>query len=348
MEIHEWWLLDPSERYWLETTNRTDVGVDLNAPTVDERGIENWSYSIIKSVQEGDIVFHYEIPAKAITGWSIARGRWWNDSVHWGSRAVIGNRMGVPAYDRPGTRLGLQGPYALQSPVTLSHIRQKEVAVREVHDTLRGQVTGSLYFPFELSQKRQLRTGQAYLTKFPRALLSVFPDLDVDDQASPSPASTDKSNVGQPYREAHEEVAVAQRMPFDIDPDLVDRGVRGHAITQNALARCLGELGLEPRRPNGTEPFFDIAWVANSVVFVGEIKSLTESNEERQLRLGLGQVLRYRHLMAREHEKVRAVLAVERQPIDGSWAELCDALDVLLLWPGEDMKHRVEKYMTIS
>jgi hypothetical protein len=38
---------------------------------------------------------------------------------------------------------------------------------------------------------------------------------------------------------------------------------------------------------------FDIAWEVDDAVFVGEAKSLAGKNEERQLCLGLGQVLRY-------------------------------------------------------
>ena len=50
---------------------------------------------------------------------------------------------------------------------------------------------------------------------------------------------------------------------------------------------------------------------------MAEIKSITADNEEEQLRLGLGQVLRYRQrLLALGHECVVAVLVPERQPHD--------------------------------
>jgi hypothetical protein len=53
-----------------------------------------------------------------------------------------------------------------------------------------------------------------------------------------------------------------------------------------------------------------------------------------QLRLGLGQVLRYAHVMERAHPNVRAVLVVERQPSDPAWSALCERLGVTLAWPG--------------
>lgn len=39
------------------------------------------------------------------------------------------------------------------------------------------------------------------------------------------------------------------------------------------------------------EPSFDLAWMTTETVFVVEVKSTTAKNEEKQLRLGLGQVL---------------------------------------------------------
>jgi hypothetical protein len=69
---------------------------------------------------------------------------------------------------------------------------------------------------------------------------------------------------------------------------------------------------------------------------VAEVKSITAQNEEHQLRVGLGQVLRYRHhLSALGHNRVVAVLVPERQPRDPSWRELCQELGVVLLCRNE-------------
>ena len=75
---------------------------------------------------------------------------------------------------------------------------------------------------------------------------------------------------------------------------------------------------------------------AKGTVFVAEIKSITDDNEEEQLRLGLGQVLRYRHRLRKlGHERVVAVLVPERPPRDPSWSELCQELGVVLLGRNE-------------
>jgi hypothetical protein len=44
---------------------------------------------------------------------------------------------------------------------------------------------------------------------------------------------------------------------------------------------------------------FDLAWQIGRTLFVAQVKSLTLRNEEKQLRLGLGQVLRYADLLSR-------------------------------------------------
>ncbi|MGP7999753.1 MAG: hypothetical protein ACLPKI_20910 [Streptosporangiaceae bacterium] len=67
-------------------------------------------------------------------------------------------------------------------------------------------------------------------------------------------------------------------------------------------------------------------------MFVAEVKSITDGNEEEQLRLGLGQVLRYRHHLTRlGHQYVVAVLVPERTPRDASWNSLCSDLGVMLV-----------------
>jgi hypothetical protein len=117
-----------------------------------------------------------------------------------------------------------------------------------------------------------------------------------------------------------------------VDPALVEKALRGHAATQNALAKFITDLSSEPLSPVGGDPAFDLAWRHRGVVYVAEIKSRTAEHEERQMRLGLGQVLRYRHMLRRRHENVKAVLVLEAQPLDLTWRELCTSLDVLLCW----------------
>ena len=71
------------------------------------------------------------------------------------------------------------------------------------------------------------------------------------------------------------------------------------------------------------------------MLYVCEVKSLTSENEERQLRMATGQIIRYRQqLTAAGHEPCFAVICTERQPsTDLSWNELCEKEGIILVWP---------------
>jgi hypothetical protein len=153
------------------------------------------------------------------------------------------------------------------------------------------------------------------------------------ETASAPQAAPPEGELGVPYRRPNEESLVAGRDPLEIDPAAVERANSGHARTQNVLADRLTALGLTPRSPAPTEPDYDLGWEIDESLFVAEIKSVTAMNEEKQLRLGLGQVLRYRYLIARGGGRVTGILMLERAPRDRTWSKLCGQLGVVLLWP---------------
>lgn len=82
----------------------------------------------------------------------------------------------------------------------------------------------------------------------------------------------------------------------------------------------------------GDPPFDLLLRRSDGLEVVVEAKSTTGVNEEKQLRLALGQVLRYRQFLQSRGGRVEAMVAVEKEP-DESWLELCDQLGVLLAWP---------------
>jgi hypothetical protein len=141
--------------------------------------------------------------------------------------------------------------------------------------------------------------------------------------------------LGKAYREAEENPPDFQReAPPSKDPDSTGRGLAAHNRTQNMIARVLRSLAIEPLSPGYNDPEFDIAWKQGDMFCVCEVKSITAANEERQLRMSIGQVIRYRQkLAAKGHEPIASVIATERQPSDSSWQELCEHEGILLLWP---------------
>lgn len=124
---------------------------------------------------------------------------------------------------------------------------------------------------------------------------------------------------------------------FVRDPDLVDRGTTAHMETQNEVAKHIRVNGLKPLSPQPGDQQFDVAWASRGTLHICEVKSLTDENQESQLRLGLGQLLSYLSRTEIEHwtdiTEVHGVLAVEREPARLDWVEICAEHGVTLTWP---------------
>lgn len=352
-------------KFWLEVTDRSDLGVNLHAPQTNERGKPFWSYSFIRDIRPGDCVFHYHKDHYAIVGCSRAIGEVWEDEVIWAARGTSARNAGTVPHRRVGWYLGLEGYTPIVPFLTLDQLRERDSLIETIKEQARPHKRAPAYFPFEVSEKRPIRAIQGYLFKLPAAFVAAFPQLEQAAAAvgwyaaetglprgdgppeEPAPSrrvrriarrgrldSPDLDGpTGQEYRYADESVAISQRDPFTIDPSVVERGIQSHAATQNRLATFVQTLGCAPRSPRADEPTFDLAWEQEETIYVAEVKSITDANEERQLRLGLGQVLRYRHLLQRYNRPVVGVLVLERQPRDPDWEKLCKSVNVHLLWP---------------
>ena len=177
MDINRWWEGDPGEIYWLETTDRDDIGADLHTPQRDDRGREHHSYSQILEIRAEDVIFHYDKNQSAITSWSRASGEVFDTQILWGSHGAVTRRRGRGPYLRPGWSSALDGSHALTDVVSLEILRAHETEVLVERTRLEQSTKGSLYFPFALSELRPLRPTQFYLTKFPAGLVDVFPVL---------------------------------------------------------------------------------------------------------------------------------------------------------------------------
>jgi hypothetical protein len=96
--IHSWWKSDNNERFWLEVTRRSDIGANLKAPQAAENGQSHWSYSLIKELRPGDVVFHYDGSAQQIVASSRVVGEHWEDEVLWAARGTSARTAGIEAH----------------------------------------------------------------------------------------------------------------------------------------------------------------------------------------------------------------------------------------------------------
>jgi hypothetical protein len=177
----EWWANDPAEKFWLEATDRKDVGADLKAPLQDASRSDNWRYSLFKRAKVGDIVLHYDKNpgAGGIVGWSFVAGAWTEAPIIWAARGTFAKARG----DKPTTRAGYSIPltdfHRMPHPVTLDMLRRRVSDMKELVESIHEKHgrRAAPYFPFDVSGVRDLRLLQGYGFKLPRQFLSLFPEF---------------------------------------------------------------------------------------------------------------------------------------------------------------------------
>lgn len=120
--------------------------------------------------------------------------------------------------------------------------------------------------------------------------------------------------------------------------DDLDRGTEAHEVARSSLRDHLLAAGFEVHQGTKGEVEYDLSAKREDLRLVVEVKSLPRSagGQSTQLRLGLGQLLWYRHCYRdrTDHEPV-AVLMVGREPQDLlRWRGTCTDVNVVLTWPG--------------
>ena len=179
---------------WMEITGN-EIGERLIAP----RSQDHWSYPLMTQVASGDFVVHYSTQRQAIVGISRAAGPAVESELEWPSASTGGQARPQPAWSVP-----LVGYRELSPPVTLADLRSKSTEIRSIHERLQKEKGDPLYFPFEVSSRRELRPQQAYLTRFPSEIAELFDQL-------------------HELRSTRLNTVVAERQPEETMEDLAER-----------------------------------------------------------------------------------------------------------------------------
>ncbi|MFF0314262.1 hypothetical protein ACFYPH_06380 [Micromonospora sp. NPDC005252] len=158
-----------------------------------------------------------------------------------------------------------------------------------------------------------------------RAWLAAETLLDAESQAAPPIGGW---GFDRPYAGSSVPVELPPQRSFDAAA--YRAGVSEHDRLCRVLVDHLTASGI-PAGAGLAGVNVDLAWRDTSGrQFIAEVKSVVDGNEVEQLRLGLGQVLEYRHRLAALGMPVTVVLLVSRVS-DPSWQQVCAANGVALL-----------------
>lgn len=166
---HSWWAQDPEEKYWIESTDRKDLGVNLIAPISSNAG-----QKLVAFVEDGDIILHYYQPAKAVVAFSIAQGFPKESTIRWPDRKA--SSIG-PAYE-----MKLVNFTEFTSPITLKDIQFKEPEIRKIKNDLDTQFNNqAIYYPYQIPKNSVIQPAQGmYLSKLPKSVFQLFPAFELD------------------------------------------------------------------------------------------------------------------------------------------------------------------------
>ena len=178
MLSNPWWESDLRERFWLEVTDRTDLGHNLWSPKTSGNGRTTSGYESMRYVRPGDVIFHYWQQAgtkPAIVGASVATAIAYKSTILWLARGK--NTKGQSARRVSAWEVPVDSYAEVSQAIDLDAFRQKEGALKRIYDRLASLHGEPLYFPFRFSSKQALRANQVYLTKFPADIVDLYPSL---------------------------------------------------------------------------------------------------------------------------------------------------------------------------
>jgi hypothetical protein len=120
-----------------------------------------------------------------------------------------------------------------------------------------------------------------------------------------------------------------------VDLAALETGTARHMDLQDDLAAALLARGVQPRRPIGSQPVFDLAFEHGGARYVVEVKSGDPASSQ-QVRYGVGQVLEYTHLLNQQGAMIDVavpvipVILIESAP-PAPWTQLTQQLGVRVL-----------------
>lgn len=151
-----WWTASPAERFWIEITDRDEIGSDLSGYQRDAGHSCTQAYILARYIQTDDVALHYDLRRHSIVGRSV---------------------VAEPCVETTGSwSVQLRGCVEVSPPIDLARICRKSKAVRLRLDAITKRHRPPYYFPFVV-QRGGLTIRQTYLAKIPAAVVALFPEF---------------------------------------------------------------------------------------------------------------------------------------------------------------------------
>lgn len=198
--------------------------------------------------------------------------------------------------------------------VTLTDLRSKSTQLKQIQDALATAHGNPVYFPFAW-YSGQLRAQQAYLTKFPAAVVELFPQLQVL-------GGTPTATAANPPKD----VEPRNRTSGYISDPKVRKAIETQAMKQ--ADELLQQLGYQTKDVSANNPY-DIHATRDDEELAVEVKG--SSGTATTVELTIGEVKK-----AREPGVQSMLVVVDQIPITESPVGIETGVGRIRFWPDWD------------
>ena len=281
----------------MEITDRRDIGADLKCPQRHEGGGTQQSYSLIRAIWPGDVVFHYSTRSRAVIGASVAGGPIEERAIVWTPHGTVGKSKKQNRQSRPGWWLPLYGFVTTDEPLKLTdaQLPLEDAWVREWIEKKHTSVTGLIAAPFQ-RYSGKLRAAQGYLTKMPVDFVNRWRQLSmlaerlafVQDRLNGLVEAFTPENIGR-----------TGVLKFKREGDyfaVIGGGIQRRSRDHERLVRQAGEyLSAHGATLTTQHPIDLLMTRPTKVIF--EAKTLRGRSAIFAIREAVGQLFEYRHFI---------------------------------------------------
>ena len=337
-----WWDKLDEEKYWVEITDRKDIGCDLNCPQTDDSGKPEGSYSLIKTIKPGDVVFHYSTRKQRIEGASVAGGPLEERVTTWIPHGRVGRLKPIHA-QRPGWWLPIYGFSEAQDKLTLAEVRQpddkdwiyqwihsKELEIQSRRKSGERKLQKAIAAPFQRYGGHTLRAQQGYLTKMPVDFINRWTKLsDTVDALSTEQEQLSVLAEVCPFDEAVGSLdgVFVPKSAADYEVEIksgTQRRTRKHERLVNEAATILTSLGAIVSSAHPIDLL-----IFSPLMVIVEAK-IGFPNARYAIRHALGQLHEYRYFL--KHFGAKLCVLLDQKPDDALIAYAEIELQLMVAW----------------